>query len=380
MKSAWSGVLASFVIVAGCSNGVTGADEDEIEIETEIEGVGVGAIGTAQQAVSGKSIFKRGTFGGNGRTCLTCHSEETGTVSLSEAQQRFAADPGDPLFLSLDSDDATGASFNRLLDYGTVLVTVPLAPGVVLADDPTATSVRLERSIPSTLDTPALDPVLMWDGRAPTLEAQALGAMRTHAQATETPSAATLGKLAKYERTLFSSTKLEQYANGGPAPTLPLGNTLAEQRGRLFFLDLPFNPPSLHGFCGSCHSGPVLNTTNQYNPAQPPGLRFSTALVSDMNVRNIPPRTFLFPVPGGTVPVTTPDPGRALVTGNIADVNMFKIPSLWNVKNTGPYFHDGSARTLEDVADQYQKFTIAITGLSFTPQELDDMVAYMKLL
>ncbi|MEO5728340.1 MAG: cytochrome c peroxidase, partial [Byssovorax sp.] len=283
-------MLASLVIVAGCSNGVTGADGDEIESESESEG----AIGTAQQAVSGKSIFKRGTFGGNGRTCLTCHSDETGTFSLSEVQARFAADPGDPLFLSLDGDGATGASNHRLLDYGTMLVTVPLAPGVVLADDPTATSVQLERSIPSTLNTPALDPVLMWDGRAPTLEAQALGAIQTHAQATETPSAGDLHKIAAYEKTLFSSTKLEDYAHGGPAPTLPLGNTLAEQRGRLFFLDLPFNPPSLHGFCGSCHSGPVLNTTNQYNPAQPPGLRFSTALVSDINVRNIPPRTFLF--------------------------------------------------------------------------------------
>jgi cytochrome c peroxidase len=368
MKSAWSVVLASLVIGAGCGGAEVGAGESD------------GALGTAEQAVSGKTIFEKGTFGGNGRTCLTCHGEETGTFSLAEAQARMDDDPTDPLFRAIDSDDGTGASYTRLLAHGTVFVTVPLAPGVVVADAPTATSVRLERSVPSTLDTPALDPVLMWDGRAPTLQAQALGAIQTHMQPTETPSPANLTRIADHEKTLFSSKRLEKYAAGGPAPTLPGGETLAEKRGRLFFLDLPFSPPSLHGFCGSCHSGPMLNTTNQYNPVQPAGLRFSTAFVSELNVRNLPPRTFLFPVPGGLAPVTTPDPGRALVTGNIADANFFKINTLWNVKNTAPYFHDGSANTLEEVMDQYQGFAIAFTGLGFTPQEMSDIVAYMKLL
>jgi cytochrome c peroxidase len=109
-------------------------------------------------------------------------------------------------------------------------------------------------------------------------------------------------------------------------------------------------------------------------------LHFSTALISELNVRNIPPRTFLFPVPGGVVPVTTPDPGRGLITGNIADANLFKIGTLWNVKNTAPYFHDGSARTLEEVMSQYQTFVGIFTGLQFTPQETTDIIAYMKVL
>ena len=29
---------------------------------------------------------------------------------------------------------------------------------------------------------------------------------------------------------------------------------------------------------------------------------------------------------------------------------MFKIPSLWGVKQTAPYFHDNSAKTLEELA------------------------------
>jgi cytochrome c peroxidase len=363
-------VLASLVIGAGCGGAESGAGVDE----------GDGAIGTAEQAVSGKSLFNSGTFGGNGRTCLTCHGEETGTFSLAEAQDRFDDDPTDPLFRALDSDDGTGASYNRLLHYGTVFVNVPLAAGVTVADSPTATSVRLERSVPSTVDRPALDPVLMWDGRAPSLEAQALGAMTTHMAATETPSAQNLGKIADYERTLFSSKVLKKYAQGGPAPTLPKGETAAEKRGRLFFIDVPFNPPSLHGFCGSCHSGPMLDTTNQFNPVQPAGLHFSTALISELNVRGLPARTYLFPVPGGVAPVTSPDPGRGLVTGNIADANFFKIGTLWNIKKTAPFFHDGSANTLEEVMIQYQIFAGIFTGLQFTPQEMSDIVAYMKVL
>jgi cytochrome c peroxidase len=374
MKSAWSIILASLMIGAGCGGAESGADD------------GDDALGTAEQAVqpaqlvSGKTLFNSGKFGGNGRTCLTCHSEETGTFSLAEAQDRFDDDPTDPLFRPIDSDDGTGASYHRLLDHGTVFVTIPLTSGVVLADAPTAASVRLERSIPSTLDRPALDPVLMWDGRAATLEDQALGAIRGHAEATETPSAATLTKIADYEKTLFSSNDLRKFANGGAPRALPSGKTASEQRGRLFFLDIPFSPPSLHGFCASCHSGPMLDATNQFNPLQPPGLHFSTALISELNVRNIPPRTFLFPVPGGVVPVTTPDPGRGLITGNIADANLFKIGTLWNVKNTAPYFHDGSARTLEEVMSQYQTFVGIFTGLQFTPQETTDIIAYMKVL
>lgn len=37
---------------------------------------------------SGKQLFERETFGGNGRTCRTCHSRETGTVSPEDAQHR----------------------------------------------------------------------------------------------------------------------------------------------------------------------------------------------------------------------------------------------------------------------------------------------------
>lgn len=45
------------------------------------------------------------------------------------------------------------------------------------------------------------------------------------------------------------------------------------------------------------------------------------------------------------------DLGRYNVTKNPDDKHVFKVPSLRNVALTAPYFHDGSAKTLEDAVD-----------------------------
>src|SRR5215475_8945377 len=97
----------------------------------------------------GKRIFQRETFGGNGRTCLTCHSTETGTVSPQDALARFTNNPRDPLFLHDGSDDGLGHGVNRILKDATILIEIPLPPNVSLADDPTARSVILRRGIPT---------------------------------------------------------------------------------------------------------------------------------------------------------------------------------------------------------------------------------------
>lgn len=48
---------------------------------------------------------------------------------------------------------------------------------------------------------------------------------------------------------------------------------------------------------------------------------------------------------------TEADLGRYRITGEESDRNVFKVPSLRNVAVTAPYFHDGSARTLDDAVD-----------------------------
>src|SRR4029434_1594139 len=75
--------------------------------------------------LKGRRLFEHETFDGNGRTCLTCHSRDTGTVSPHDAQQRFAANPHDPLFVADGSDDGQGHGATRMLQSATVLVRIP---------------------------------------------------------------------------------------------------------------------------------------------------------------------------------------------------------------------------------------------------------------
>ena len=177
------------------------------------------------------------------------------------------------------------------------------------------------------------------------------------------------------------------YALGGPPPRLPNGRTESEKRGKRFFEDSPFAPGKKEGVCALCHGGPMLNTTNQFVPFQPPGSRFSNVAISEFNSAGNPVRDFVFRNPDGTTTIVqSPDPGRALITGSPApgqfdNLNAFKIPSLWGIRHTAPYFHDNSSKTLEDVADHYQRFLkVAGHPVFLTDQDKADIVAYMKLL
>jgi cytochrome c peroxidase len=85
----------------------------------------------------------------------------------------------------------------------------------------------------------------------------------------------------------------------------------------------------------------------------------------------------------------SPDPGRALITGvgpkddpTFANTNAFKISALRGVKNTAPYFHDNSARTLEDVVRHYANFFAFVSNgvITLSAQDQADIVAYLKLL
>jgi len=353
-----------------------------------LEGQG-NSVGERQD---GKRLFERETFGGNGRTCLTCHSLETGTVSPADALARFQKNPRDPLFLHDGSDDGRGHGVSRMLQDATILMTIPLPTNVTLKDDPAARTVTLRRGIPTTLNTPSVDPVLMLDGRAPTLMAQADDAIRTHAQNTQTPGAKDLLRIAQFQVTddFFSSKRLRDFARGGLNPVLPEGNTDSEKRGRVFFEDVPIdfaNPRP--GLCAICHSGPLLNEMSRFNLPSLRGERFQNVLVSEFNFAGNPVRTFIF---DGTKEVISPDPGRALITGRLDDFvdgvplfnseGAFKIPILRGVSKTAPYFHDNSAKSLENVAAHYALFFNVITGgfLNLTDQDQKDIVAFLKLL
>ena len=354
--------------------------------------------GTNEDRVAaGRRLFEQETFGGNGRTCLTCHSRKTGTVSPKDAQERFQADPHDPLFAHDGSDDGLGNGVTRILADATILMTIPLPPNVRLGDS-SDTFVTLRRGIPTTLNTPALDPVLMLDGRQPTLELQAGGAIHDHAQATIEPTLPQLELIRQFQMTeaFFSSPALRAATLGGPAPKLPRGNTASERRGRRFFEDVPPNPAEgfRPGLCAHCHSGTLMDQTNEFAPQffgvpVKTGTRFQNVLVSFFNQANNPVREFIFNEgTANEAHVFSPDPGRALITGVVdgpttfENVDAFKIPQLRGLRHTAPYFHDNSAKTLEDVAAHYARFFDFVTGgfIKLTPQDEADLVAFMKLL
>ena len=48
-----------------------------------------------RQVHQGRKLFNKATFEGNGRTCLTCHTEKTGALSVNQVNW---LDSHDPLF------------------------------------------------------------------------------------------------------------------------------------------------------------------------------------------------------------------------------------------------------------------------------------------
>ena len=80
--------------------------------------------------------------------------------------------------------------------------------------------------------------------------------------------------------------------------------------------------------------------------------------------------------------------GRFLITRADSDIASFKTPDLRNVMVTAPYFHDGSAATLWDVMDHYNKgaglkdpyLSTEIQPLALHETDIDDFVALMASL
>lgn len=81
------------------------------------------------------------------------------------------------------------------------------------------------------------------------------------------------------------------------------------------------------------------------------------------------------------------DKGRFEITRNVADVGKFKTPSLRNIALTFPYMNDGTLKTLDQVVQHYNeggkpfinKDTL-VKPLNLSPQEIQDVVAFLKTL
>lgn len=80
-----------------------------------------------------------------------------------------------------------------------------------------------------------------------------------------------------------------------------------------------------------------------------------------------------------------PDLGRFEISKEEKDTGAFKTPTIRNVEFSGPYMHDGSQKTLEEVVEWYAKgghpnphLDPKIKKLDLTPEDKADLVAFMK--
>ncbi len=315
----------------------------------------------------GRRIFFEETFGGNGRTCATCHDPRNEfTVSPELIQARHQIDPDHPLFRAIDSDDGAGADYTTLLTHALFRVGVPLHRNVTWMDHPELRSITVWRGVPSISNVDLTGPYLQ-DGRASTLQGQALGAIRGHMEPSRRLLARELDALAAFEGELYYPLRLRSLEDQtDPLPKAP-GFSIPVQ-----------SPAALRGRatfelrCQRCHAGELGHT-----PAQPETPQFTNVLVSDINAFNLPLLRLGFRLSDGSqVETVSPDPGRAAITGDLRDLNAFDTPSLRGVKHTAPYFHDNSAATLLDVVLHYD----GVFQFQMSPQEQDDLVSYLELL
>lgn len=82
-----------------------------------------------------------------------------------------------------------------------------------------------------------------------------------------------------------------------------------------------------------------------------------------------------------------PDLGRYLQTKAEQDTGAFKTPTLRDIASTGPYMHDGSEKTLEDVVEFYDRGGVpnpnldrVVKRLGLSQEEKQDLAAFMKSL
>lgn len=212
------------------------------------------------------------------------------------------------------------------------------------------------RNAPTVLNAAFLNSQF-WDGRAPTLEAQAEGPIQAGVEMAMPADLAvirlkeiqgylpyfeaafpgeadpiTFGNVVKaiaaFERTLITpNDPLDQYLRGEQ-------NALSPQAiaGKELFLGKG---------CMACHSGPLLSTG---------------ALMKFEHGE---------------------DPGRMNVTSDPADDHVFRVPTLRNLPLTAPYFHDGSAATLSEAVT-----TMAVVQLNreLTTEEVAGLTAFLGVL
>lgn len=230
----------------------------------------------------------------------------------------------------------------------------------------------LGRNTPTVVNT-AFNTQFMWDGRKKSLEDQALGPMQAHEEMksdfaavvrllNETPGyrklfaraypnepvgEVTLAKaLAAFERTVVvRDTPFDRWLAGDRRAL-----TLQEWRGFQVFKD----PAKAN--CAVCHSAPNFTDNGFHN--------IGIAQAGDKA-----------------------DHGRFEIRRLASMKGAFKTPTLRDIEATAPYFRDGSAATLAEVVEHYDRggddrsnLSNEIRPLGLSAADKDDLVAFLRSL
>lgn len=208
-----------------------------------------------------------------------------------------------------------------------------------------------------------------WDGRAATLEAQAAGPVTNPLEmATTWPAVIDRLKadpvmqtqfsglypdgltetnvrhaIAEFERSLLTPSRFDRWLQGDE-----LALNAEEKQGYQLF--------KKHG-CVACHQGMNIGG-NLYQ-------RFG--IIGDYFAER----------PAARRTAGNPDLGRFNQTGQQEDRHVFKVPGLRNVALTAPYFHDGSAATLEQAVSVMGFYQL---GLTLPNEDVRQIVAFLNSL
>ncbi len=343
----------------------------------------------------------------NGRTCQTCHRGEhnlglpplplTSTVPLNDVLfTGLPADIGDdPLgFVNFDS---LGLLFHR-----------PLRFNPLYAPDHPLRQAFFWRKTPRLLNIVFTFGNLT-DGRARELVETSRGAVFTHTQNGDLR----FDDLADRERLRNMSAFMEEQIDPPELQALlepgdPLYQTLVDDP---FYTVHPTTPAEQRGqkvferYCFSCHNMPNVFSNRDHVDGLP--LSFSPHYghpmdvgVSQRNAHNLEFRRYdaatdtrvpiivpLAAEDGRTVQVTIVDDiGVAAATGRYEDLHRFKVPQLRRISELGPYFHDNSAATLEEVVDFFNSdwYNDSADGrkapIHLSPRQKADLVAFLEIL
>jgi cytochrome c peroxidase len=220
---------------------------------------------------------------------------------------------------------------------------------------------RGDRNSPTTLNA-ALQIAQFWDGRAPDVEAQAKGPILNPVEMAMPAETDVLGVL----RSIPGYGPMFASAFPGEAEPITYDNLalaigaferglitpgrfdrfMAGEAGALTDEELAGLQLFIGRGCVSCHNGPGVGG----------GLFRKLGLVQ---------------------PYPTEDVGREKVTGKPEDRYVFKVPSLRNVAETGPWFHDGSLDSLDEVVLIMGRHQL---GVELTPAERKSIVTFLRAL